>query len=142
MATTFPEFALTADLRALLAGLRWRIRLYIWLEGISLAVVWLVAMFWIGFGLDYLPVILGAGEMPQVARGIFLGATGAGLAYVFYRWILRRTFVRLADRPTDLSGLVVQMLFVPLQQPCLSRPPVVCREVGAFEEVVSAGIGS
>ena len=102
MATIFPEVALTHDLRTLLAGLRWRIRLYIWLEGLALAVLWLVAMFWIGFGLDYLPVLLGASEMPQVARAILLMATGAVLAYVLYRWILRRTFVRLADRSMAL----------------------------------------
>ena len=64
MASTYPDLALTTDLQSLLAGLRWRIRLYIWLEGLSLAVIWLAAMFWVGFGLDYLPVLMGASEMP------------------------------------------------------------------------------
>ena len=36
MASTFPELALPSDLQSLLAGLRWRIRLYIWAEGIAL----------------------------------------------------------------------------------------------------------
>jgi hypothetical protein len=98
MATNYPELVLTPDLRLLLAGLRWRIRLYIWLEGLALAVIWVGLMFWIGFGLDYLPVLLGASEMPAVARGVLLAATGAVLALVLYRWILRRTFVRLGDR--------------------------------------------
>src|SRR5262249_41215389 len=62
----------------------------------------LVAMFWIGLAIDYLPVILGASEMPQIARAMFLGLTGAVLAYVLYRWIFRRTFVRLADRSMAL----------------------------------------
>src|SRR4051794_16822293 len=98
MATTYPQFALTHDLRSLLAGLRWRIRLYIWLEGLALAVVWLGFMFWAGFGLDYLPVLMGAGEMPLLPRAILLTATGIVFAYILYRWIFNRIFVRLGDR--------------------------------------------
>lgn len=102
MATTYQELALPYDLRSLLAGLRWRIRFYIWLEGLALAVVWLGMMFWIGLGLDYLPVLMGASEMPAVARGVLLAGTGAILAYILYRWVFRRTFVRLGDRSMAL----------------------------------------
>jgi hypothetical protein len=102
MASTYPEIALAPDLRSLLAGLRWRIRLYIWLEGIALAVLWLGLLFWIGLALDYLPVRLGASEMPATARAILLGITGIVTAYILYRWILRRTFVRLGDRSMAL----------------------------------------
>jgi len=102
MATTYPEIALAPDLRSLLAGLRWRIRLYIWLEGLALAVLWLGLMFWIGLALDYLPVLLGASEMPAVARGVILVVTGCVTAYIMYRWILRRTFVRLGDQSMAL----------------------------------------
>src|SRR5688500_13474574 len=102
MATTYPDFALTNDLQSLLAGLRWRIRLYIWLEGLALAVTWVGLLFWIGWGLDYLPVLLGASEMPALARGILLAFTGVILAVILYRWIFRRTFVRLADRSMAL----------------------------------------
>src|SRR6187455_3042655 len=98
MASTYPEISLATDLRSLLAGLRWRIRLYIWLEGLALAVLWLGLLFWIGLTLDYLPVRLGASEMPVAARGILLAITGAVTAYILYRWIFRRTFVRLGDR--------------------------------------------
>jgi hypothetical protein len=102
MATTFPEIALTPDLQSLLAGLRWRIRFYIWLEGLSLAVTWLVVIFWIGLGLDYLPVLMGASEMPFAARAALLTITAIVLAGILYRWILRRTFVRLGDRSLAL----------------------------------------
>ncbi|HZN34654.1 MAG TPA: hypothetical protein VFB80_12590 [Pirellulaceae bacterium] len=102
MATAIPKLALTPDLRSLLAGLRWRIRLYIWLEGLALAVIWVGLMFWVGLALDYLPVLLGASEMPAVARGVLLAATGVMLAYILYRWIGRRTFVRLSDRSMAL----------------------------------------
>lgn len=102
MATAYPELALSPDLRSLLSGLRWRIRLYIWLEGLALAVIWVGLMFWIGLALDYLPVLLGASEMPAVARGVLLAATGLVLAYILYRWILSRAFVRLGDRSMAL----------------------------------------
>jgi hypothetical protein len=102
MATTYPEIALAPDLRSLLAGLRWRIRLYIWLEGLALAVLWLGLLFWIGLALDYLPVLLGASEMPAAARAVLLGLTGGVTAYILYRWILRRTFVRLGDQSMAL----------------------------------------
>jgi hypothetical protein len=102
MATASPEIALAPDLRSLLAGLRWRIRLYIWLEGLALAVIWVGLMFWIGLALDYLPVLLGASEMPAVARGVLLALSGIVLAWILYRWILSRTFVRLSDRSMAL----------------------------------------
>ncbi|MDX1944016.1 MAG: hypothetical protein SFU86_01310 [Pirellulaceae bacterium] len=88
--------------QSLLAGLRWRIRLYIWLEGLALAVIWLGLTFWFSLGLDYLPVLVGASEMPAVARGILLLITGAMLAWILYRYILSRTFVALADRSMAL----------------------------------------
>ena len=102
MATTLPPTVLTTYPRSLLAGLRWRIRLYVWLEGLALAVIWLGLMFWISLGLDYLPVLVGASEMPAAARGVLLGATAIVLAWLLYQFVLRRTFVRLADRSMAL----------------------------------------
>jgi len=102
MATTLPPIAVNPYPRWLLAGLRWRIRLYVWLEGLSLAVIWLGLMFWISLGLDYLPVLVGASEMPAVARGVLLLATAAVVAWLLYRFVFRRAFVRLADRSMAL----------------------------------------
>src|SRR4029079_7384885 len=102
MASTYPDIALSSDLQTLLAGLRWRIRLYIWAEGIALALIWLGLMFWVGFGLDYLPVLMGSSEMPVGPRAFLLAATGIALAAILYRWIGRRTFVPLGDRSLAL----------------------------------------
>lgn len=102
MATTLPPAALTPYPRSLLAGLRWRIRLYVWLEGIALAVIWLGLMFWISLGLDYLPVLVGASEMPAAARAVLLMATAGILAWLLYALVFRRVFVRLADRSMAL----------------------------------------
>jgi hypothetical protein len=102
MAAGSTTVELSSDLQSLLAGLRWRIRVFIWLEGLSLAVIWVAAMFWIGFALDYLPVLVGASEMPAVARAILLLGTGGLLAFILYRWILSRAFVHLSDRSMAL----------------------------------------
>jgi len=102
MASTYPEIALTQDLQSLLAGLRWRIRLYIWAEGIALALIWLGVMFWFGLTLDYLPVLMGATEMPTGPRALLLLANGIALAYILYHWIGRRIFVPLGDRSLAL----------------------------------------
>ncbi len=85
-------------IRRALSGLRWRIRAYVLLEGLSVAVIWICLTFWAGMALDYLPVLLGADEMPRAARAVVLSVIGLVLAYILYRWILRRAFVRLADR--------------------------------------------
>jgi hypothetical protein len=102
MASTYPEIALTPDLQSLLAGLRWRIRLYIWAEGLALTVIWLGLMFWVGIGLDYLPVLMGASEMPAAARAVLLAATGIVVANILYQWIGRRAFMPLGDRSMAL----------------------------------------
>ena len=56
---------LAADIRSVLARLRRRIRAYVWIDGLALGVIWLGATFWIGLAIDYLPVTLGASEMPR-----------------------------------------------------------------------------
>jgi hypothetical protein len=93
---------LPAEIRSLLAGLRWRIRAYVWLEGLAVALIWLGLTFWIGLGLDYLPVLAGANEMPRGARLLLLVVIGIILGWILYHWILRRAFVRLRDRSLAL----------------------------------------
>ena len=83
---------------SLLARLRWRIRAYVWLHGLALALVWLGATYWIALALDYLPVLAGATEMPRPARTVVLGVIAAVLAWILYRWVLRRTLVPLTNR--------------------------------------------
>ncbi len=86
------------EVRALLSGLRWRIRTYVWLDGLCIAAIWLAGTFWAGLAVDYLPVLLGANEMPRLARVVLLGVIAAVLGLILYRWVLRRAFVRLGDR--------------------------------------------
>lgn len=97
MASLPAPIPLSPDIRAVLAGLRWRIRAYVCLEGLFLGLVWVGLTFWAALALDYLPVLVGASEMPWQARAIILAGISLVLAYILYRWILRRAFVRLAD---------------------------------------------
>lgn len=81
----------------LLDRLRRRIRWYVVIEGCAMLIVWLVGAFWIGLALDYLPVLVGANEMPRTARMVALAIAGIGAMFVLYYFILRRVFRRLRD---------------------------------------------
>lgn len=85
-------------IQLLLNRLRKRVRIYIWLEGITLGLIWLALTFWFGFAIDYLPVLLGANELSTGIRAGLLAIVAVMLGIILYRWILRRTFVRLSDR--------------------------------------------
>jgi hypothetical protein len=97
-----PKPQVDASIRAALGGLRRRIRLYVLAEGLAAVVIWLGVTFWAGFALDYLPVLLGASEMPQLARGVLLAIVAIGAGYVTYRWLLSRLTVPLSDRSLAL----------------------------------------
>lgn len=97
MATTTANYARIDEIRPLLEGLRWRIRLYVWLEGLAVIAIWLGLTFWLALAADYLPVLLGASEMPIAARGLVAAVVAGVGIYLFYRYIGRRAFVRLSD---------------------------------------------
>lgn len=85
-------------IRHLLGRLRWRVRVYVCLEGLALSCLWLGLTFWAALALDYFPVLVGASEMPWTARAVVLALIAGVLIAILYRWILRRIFVPLADR--------------------------------------------
>lgn len=94
-----PTHDIPAEIGTKLDLLRLYIRGYVWIQGIALALIWLGLLFWIGFIVDYGPVVLfGASEMPYAARVVFLVVVGAGLAAILYRYIIRRAFVRLGGK--------------------------------------------
>jgi hypothetical protein len=97
MATNVQPVQLSAEIRRLLAGLRWRIRAYVLLEGLLLAVVWVAMTFIAEVSIDYGLVLVGASELPWLVRLLALVVVSSVLAYIVWRWILRRAFVRLAD---------------------------------------------
>src|SRR5687768_11029398 len=98
MAVSSPSVELAPSIRSALAGVRRRIRVSIWLEAFSLAVIWLGLTFWLALALDYFPVLVWASEMPRPARAVVLLVISGGLAWLIYRYLLRRAFVPISDR--------------------------------------------
>lgn len=74
------------------------------LEGLSAILIWLGLTFWIGLALDYLPVLVGASEMPREARVAMLTVITGVAAVIAYFWIIRR--VRARWRNKSLAVLV------------------------------------
>jgi len=81
---------------ALLARLRRGIRAYAWTEGIALFVAVLAGSFWLSLAMDW------CFEPPAPLRVAVLAVVALALAWVSYRFVLRRIFVRLADRSLAL----------------------------------------
>ena len=112
MATAKTTLELNPGIRSVLAGVRRRIRFYVLLEGLSIAVIWLAVTFWLAFALDYLPVLVGASEMPAVARGVMLAGITGIFVYILYRYIGQRLFVPLHDHS---MAVLLERRFIGLQ---------------------------
>ena len=89
---------LDPKIQQLLQTLRARIKMYVWVEGISLGLIWVTSMFWIGLAMDYLPILVGANELSTVARGILLVIVASAFGYILYRWVFQRAFIAFSDR--------------------------------------------
>ena len=96
MATDIQPLRLAPQIGSTLSSLRRRLRAYVWAQGLAAAIIWLGAAFWITLALDWLV------EPPVIVRQVMLGIAGLGLVVVLYRFLLRRLFVRIADRSLAL----------------------------------------
>jgi len=86
-----PLLPLPPAVRGRINSLRAAVRRYVWLEGLAALAVWLGLLFWASMALDWLF------EPPLLVREILLAAAFVVLAWVAFRYILRRTFVPLSD---------------------------------------------
>ncbi|MBM4005046.1 MAG: DUF4175 domain-containing protein [Planctomycetes bacterium] len=86
------------QVRSVLSGLRWRIRGFVLLDGLILAIGWLAGTFWVSLAADYLPILAGASELPAWVRAIMLAVVLLSLLYIVHRWIVARITVPLSDR--------------------------------------------
>ena len=82
---------LASGVRAMLRALRWRIRRYVWMHGLALAVVWLSVAFWGSLGCDWFF------EPSRNVRLALLGIVGVVAAWIVLKLILSRSFARLTD---------------------------------------------
>lgn len=93
------------ELQSLLESLRQRIRRYVvWDSMLAIAAV-LLSAFWIGWLVDYVPVMLGGSEMPRLARAILLGAVLAIVVLIVGRLLVSRLRRPLPD---DSLALLVE----------------------------------
>lgn len=94
MATQLPPSPSQLDpsIESLLARLRRRIRAYLWADGVAGVVIYLAAAFWGSLAFDWVF------EPPAALRVVVLLAIGVGLAYLVYRGLLSRIFVRMNNR--------------------------------------------
>ncbi len=81
----------------MLTRLRSRIRWFVFLEGIAVAISALLLTFWISLAIDYLPVRFGLPELSRPVRIGLLVLVFSLVAFVLYRLVIRRVFVRLKD---------------------------------------------
>lgn len=98
MSTELQTQPLAPRIANLLAGLRLRIRSYVWTEGLAAAVAVLGLAFWLSIAFDWLF------EPPWQFRAVMLVLIGAAIIYVVNRFILQRAFRPLGD--TDLAVLL------------------------------------
>jgi hypothetical protein len=93
MATTAlePDLKLSPTIGSLLGSLRGWIRVYVWLEGLAVAVTWLGVAFWGSLAVDWFF------EPPPWVRGVMLAIIASVLGGILVQWIVRRAFVRLSN---------------------------------------------
>ncbi len=129
MASAAQQIPVPTRVRSVLSRLRWQIRAYVLLEGLALAACWLGITFWAAFACDYLPILVGATELPRTVRGLILGGVLLVFLVIIQRWVVRRLAAPLTDRSLAMvlerrfdqfrDGLVttVELLGRPLDVP-------------------------
>ena len=96
---------LDPQLASLLQSLRRRVRRYIVWDSLLAILVVILAAFWIGLGLDFLPVQLGGTEMPRSARSVLLIIVGALLIGILTLLLVARLRRPLPD---DSLALLIE----------------------------------
>lgn len=92
-------------LSALLHSLRQRIRRYVVWDSLLAVAAVVLAAFWLGLLLDYLPVQLRGTEMPRLARGLLLAAAIGLVLVILFRMLVGRLARPLPD---DSLALLVE----------------------------------
>ncbi len=97
--------ALDPQLTSLLQSLRGRVRRYVVIDSVLAIAAVILAAFWVGLALDYLPVQLGGTEMPRLARTLLLLLVGIALIVIAMTMLLGRLARPLPD---DSLALLVE----------------------------------
>jgi hypothetical protein len=92
MATETTPTRLAPQIGSMLADLRRRIFAYVWAEGLAVVVAWLGIAFWVSLLFDW------SMEPPVWFRQAMLAIAAIGAVWLLYRFVLRRLWLRIADR--------------------------------------------
>lgn len=90
------QLELPSAIRGVLAGVRRRIRAYVWGEGLAIVVAAIGLMFWLGLAADWLF------EPSVKTRQMAIAAAIVVTLVVAYRYLLRRAFVPISDATAAL----------------------------------------
>lgn len=94
--------ALPGSVRNLLKRLRGQVRRRVLVDGLLLAALSVLLVFWFGALIDYAPVTIGANETPRWMRIGLLALMAIGVAWATVWRLGRRMFARLSDRSLAL----------------------------------------
>ncbi len=93
---------LSSAISSRLDELRRLLRTYAIAQGALLIALWLLAAFWLGGLIDYLPVTVGSSESPPALRMGLLAVMLVGSLWIAWKWIVARLWVRLENRSLAL----------------------------------------
>ncbi len=107
MTNTIPQLELPSAIRGVLAGVRRRIRAYVWGEGLAIVIAVVGLMFWLGLAADWLF------EPSVKTRQMAIAAAVVVALVVAYRYLLRRAFVPISD---GAAALLLERRFPQLNE--------------------------
>ena len=102
MASPHSKTALPHSVSAMLSRLKRQIRAYVALDGLARLVTWLIAAYWIGLAIDYLPVAVGSTELPRAARLVLLILVSTVAAFLLMRYVVWRIIARITPQSLAL----------------------------------------
>lgn len=88
---------LPAKIAKRLNEVRRGIRVYVSWDTLFSIALWVMGMFWVVCGADYLPIRVGSTEMPLAVRAIALAIIASGGVILLYRLGLARLFIRISN---------------------------------------------
>ncbi len=89
---------LPSTIRDLLVDVRRKIRFRVLVDGLLVAAILVLTIYWLGAALDYLPVKIGSNETPTWVRIALLSLMGILAGWALLWRLARRYLVRLTDR--------------------------------------------
>ncbi len=89
---------LPSTIRDLLVDVRKKLRFRVLIDGLLVATILMLSVYWFGAAIDYLPVKLGSNETPRWLRIVLLSVMGVLVSWALLWRTARRYFARFTNR--------------------------------------------